>query len=229
MVRVILVALVAAIAGCRADPGTADYGSFPVITNGEDDPFLEGPNPFTPGTPRLTIGGYEGQATESILVDNVNRFFFLFDTVGDGSGQFTVFADTSSDRIEGLESIIFEHQGTGFWGAGWFWYVAEDISAYSTLYISAKSNDAGFEDFQLRMQSGDDRPVDPSQDDVTEASVSASTYGYVADGEWHNLEVPLSDFASQGLDLTSIRSPLFFLGGEGDSGEALRIDNVFFE
>ena len=222
--------LLVAVTACRADPGTADYSSHVGLRDrGPDQVFLAGPTPFDPSQPRLNFGGIEGASTESILVNNVTRFFFLFDTAGDGSGSFTVFADVSSDRIEGFGSQLLEHQGTGFWGAGTFWYIAEDLSQYENLYISAKSSDPAFDDINLSTQSGDDRPDDPSEDQITEGTVRASSYGYVNDGEWHNMVIPLADFEAQGVDFRSVRSPLLYGGGAGESGEQLRIDNVFYE
>lgn len=228
--RHVALSLILGLTACRADPGTADYSSHEgLLDRDEDSVFLEGPTPFDPSQPRLDFGGIEGASTESIEINNVNRFFFVFDTVGDGTGVFTVFIEQSSDRVEGLGSLLHEHQGTGFWGAGTFWYQAEDVSEYENLYISAKSADPAFADFNLQIQSGDDRPIDPSEDEVVEGSVAASSYSYVNDGEWHNLVIPLSDFEAQGVDFRSVRSPLFLSGGAGESGEQLRIDNVFYE
>jgi hypothetical protein len=221
--------LLFALASCRADPGVADYSSHVGLQDQDEEFFLAGPTPFDPSQPRLNFGGIEGRSTESIQTDGASRFFFLFDTAGDGSGAFTVFADSSTDRIEGFVSLLLEHQGTGFWGAGFFWYIAEDISEYENLYISAKSSDPAFADFDIRVQSGADRPPNPEDDEVTEASVSASAYGYVNDGEWHNLVIPVADFEAQGVDFRRIRSPAFFNGGAGESGEALRLDNIFYE
>jgi len=57
--------------------------------------------------------------------------------------------------------------------------------------------------------------------------VNATTYGYVNDGEWHQLSIPLSDFVSDGLDLSAVRSPLSLGGAAGMATDFALIDNLY--
>ena len=61
-----------------------------------------------------------------------------------------------------------------------------------------------------------------------EVRLQAGSYGWAADGEWHNLSFSLSDFAKEGLDLGQVTVPLMLLGKAGSGGEALLIDNLYF-
>ena len=58
--------------------------------------------------------------------------------------------------------------------------------------------------------------------------VLASAYGYVADGAWHTLAIPLVDFVADGLNLSAVSSPLNLTGPGGNAGDVLLLDNVYF-
>lgn len=229
--RTRLAAIVLGCLACRADPGIADYTSHVGLTSTEGDAdFLPGPFPYIPGTPRLGFTPwYEGPRTENYPFNGTDTFLFVFDTVGDGTGTFTAELESTSDRVEGFESYATIHAGLTFWGFGVFWYEARDVSQYSALFLSLKSFDEAFEEVTITFESGPDRPANPADDDVFSVMLDATDYGYVADGEWHSLVIPLEDLAQRGLDLTSIRTPFIFGGGAGGGGEVLLIDDIFME
>jgi hypothetical protein len=58
------------------------------------------------------------------------------------------------------------------------------------------------------------------------ATVAASTYGFAADGQWHHLEIPLSDFLD--LDLSRINIGFSIARSGGIEGDELLIDNLYF-
>ena len=63
--------------------------------------------------------------------------------------------------------------------------------------------------------------------------VRANDYGWVNDGQWHSLSVPLQDFVNLGLDLSRMRSP-FTIGndpseGTAKVGETLLIDDLYVD
>lgn len=217
--------------GCREDAGVGDYSTHGDLRERNlPPPFLDGPTPFVPGVPRLGIGlFYEGPTTDKILVDAVTSFYFIFDTAGDGSGQLTFSQETSSDRVEGTLSDRIIHGGTGFLGGGVFWYTARNVSQYSTLNLSLKSSDAAFAEITLSVESGPDRPADGMNDAVETFAINASSYGYMNDGEWHNLTIPISDLEALGFNASSVRSPLIFGAGAGASGESFLIDDVYIQ
>ncbi|MEL6183752.1 MAG: hypothetical protein AAFU79_03940 [Myxococcota bacterium] len=183
-----------------------------------------------PGVPRLSFGGsYEGEFTEQVVIDGVTSFFFIFDTANDGTGQLTFTTETASDRVEGSVSDRIIHAGTGFIGGGVFWYVARDISQYSTLNLSLKSSDPAFAELSISVASGPDRPADGMNDQSQTFTVNASSYGYANDGEWHSLTIPFSDLEQLGWNPASVRSPFSFSGGGGASGENFLIDDVYIQ
>jgi len=224
---VFIAVLAASAVACRADPGEADYSSHVGIQN--EAPFIESDNPFEPGTPRIGFGLTESEVTEDLGENSVSRFLFIFDTAGDGTGAFTLELYDSRVRTEGQRSLGMEVLGQGFWGVGMFWYIGQDISEFSNLYMSVQSSDPTFTNFPIAMQSGLDRAIDPTESSIVEASVNASNYGWANDGEWHDLVIPLADFAAAGVDLRSIRSPWLLSGAGGDLGEVLRVDDVYIE
>ena len=75
-------------------------------------------------------------------------------------------------------------------------------------------------------------PCDPASSPGGEAgaevlaSVDAVDYGYVADGEWHTLSIPLSDFS--GLDLNAVNIAFSLTSEGGAQGDQLLFDNLYF-
>ena len=63
----------------------------------------------------------------------------------------------------------------------------------------------------------------------SEGRVTASTLGFSADGEWHHLVIPLTDFSAAGADLSQVTAPLILAGDGGAQGAVLYIDNLYLE
>jgi hypothetical protein len=114
--------------------------------------------------------------------------------------------------------------GIGAWaGFGWADFPggvlgAVDMSAYAacTLYVSAKSTTA--QDFSMLVENN----VHTGQ-----TWIAASTVGFLPDGNWHNLAIPLSAWAAT-CDLTGVD---YFLGvsmAPYVMGETLTLDNVYW-
>lgn len=205
----ILVALVAA-AGCRPDPGVPIYRNADdfLDPDGPDSDPLVGADPYQPGEARLALGiFYEGEFSEQVIIDDVTTHFYIYD------GTFTMSLDRDVVE-EGLESNRVTHAGLGYWGGGITWDESRDLSDWTTLYLSLRSADPAFADLEVRIAAD------------SEGSVAASSYGYVNDGEWHHIAIPLEDYA--GLDLTQVTGPLVMIGDAGDQGERLYIDNVYY-
>lgn len=211
-------------ASCRPDPGNPDYSSHVGLrdTANAADEELPGPNPYVPGAERLFVGAfYDGGRSDEVLINDVDTFYFIFDTAGDGSGQTTYSQETDPDRIEGKLSDAIILNGTPFWGGGLIWMTPRDLSGWNTMYISFKSSDETFADFGIVTQSED------GSGGTRDFRLNASEYGFVNDGEWHNLRIPLEDFG--GLDLSKTRSPLILTDGvQGVSGEILLVDDLYY-
>lgn len=220
---------------CREDLPTPDYTSHiglgDLIDSGLPEGFLAGTDPFVEGEQRLSIGLYEGPRTREIAIGQGIRNLFSFDIVGDGTGDLTIGGADTFDRVEGRVAAELVHGGFGFWGLGVLYQEqgdnnflrggSEDLSDWRVLHLALKSSDAAFADIDITMQSG------LGAANVA-GTVSASDYGYVNDGQWHPIDVPLSDFEAQGVLLSDVTAP-FILGGlSGLPGETFILDEVYF-
>lgn len=225
-----VVALFVVGAACRPEPPDSDYASHADLRDQAGGPeFLPGPVPFDPMVPRWDVGVfYEGDATTSVPIDGSTSDYFVFDTVGDGSGTPTFSQETTSDRVEGTFADRIIHAGEGFVGGGIFWFTARDIGTLEALHVSMKSADDAFAEVGINLQWGPNRPAD-GPDMATDVRVLAGDYGYENDGEWHNLVIPLADLVALGFDPSRCRSPFFFDAGAGVGGETLLIDNLYLE
>ena len=200
--------MILALLACRPDPGEPNYpdpGELTIDTNDED--FLRGDDPYEEGEDRLSIGiFYEGPVSEWVDVDNVENFFYIYED------SFSV--TSSDDRVEGYTSDVLEVSKDTWWGGGIHWEGSpRDLSAYNTLNVSLKSD--ALEGLELGMKGGD------------EAKVPVSDYGYVADGEWHHLDIPLADFS--GVVLAGVEIPLIIVAEGTPSGTTVLFDNLYLD
>ncbi len=197
--------LFVALLACRPDPGAPDYPDPPRDTGSD---YLPGPNPYIDGEDRLSLGFfYEGPYTELDVPENLYIYENTF-----GAGV------TEDDVIEGTVADVWTHAGLGWWGGGIHWDAARDLSSWGSLNIALKSPaDGGIPTVDLAMQGN------------TEGRLTAETYGFAADGEWHNLIIPLADFATAGTDLSQVTVPLILIDEGGAQGDQLFIDNLFLE
>ncbi len=207
-VRLTTLAALTLLLGCRPDMGAPDYPD-PGPWHGDsgDSDYLEGPDPYVDGEARLSLGMfYEGDASDFDQADNLYIY----------SDTFTV--SSSDDRVEGWVSDLWTHGSLAWWGGGLHWDEARDLSAWSTLNIDLKAPaEGGITAVDIALQ-GD-----------KEGRVSCSSYGFVADGSWHHLVLPLADFAALGADLTQVTVPLILVGEVSAEGEQLYIDNLYLE
>lgn len=224
MFRISNMAPVLALAGslaCRPDPGTPDYSSTPQNVNPDLGTVMnpQGSDPFVEGEARLSVGlFYEGGFSQQILVNGEDVNYFIF--IVEGSGDLTYDQETTEDRVEGATADRFTLRGTPFWGGGIIYQRPRDLSRWRTLHVALKSGDASFQQIDLTLQYGPDGSA------ATAVSVPLTNYGYVNDGEWHDITIPLADFP--GLNRAQIRSP-FILGGTGAvRGDALLVDDLYF-
>lgn len=208
-----LVVVLLLLGACRPDPGESDYenhqpsGQADGGTNPEDE-FLPGPFPFEQGQRRLSVGLYEGGRSEEFVINDVDSQLHLYD------GTFTL--ETSTTRVEGKESHRVIHAGKTWAGLGIHWTGAKNLDGWKTLHVSLNSSDTGFSAVKIGMN------------DTEGFQVEASKYGYVNDGQWHHLAIPLADFAAGGVSLGAVQAPFVLLSGAGPSGNVLLMDNLYF-
>lgn len=204
---------------CRLDPGTPDYSGHVGLfePDGDTEP-VDGPDPYEPGEARLAFGlFYEGGFSDVIASNGTTINYFIF--VIEGTSQLTYAQEPSDDRVEGVVSDQITLEGTPFWGGGFVWNEPIDISEWTTMYVSFKSSDPSFETFDLQVQSGAGAAA---------TNLDPRDYGYVNDGEWHNLAIPVQDFVAAGFDPTQTRSPFILASPGGDAGDVLLVDNLYY-
>ncbi len=220
------------VSGC-SDVGTPDYSSQVGLRDrieGPIDPFPPvPPDPYQPGDERLSVGFfYESGRSETIPLNGVTTNYFIFVIDENRAVETLTFSqDTSSDRIEGLESVEITLNDRPFWGGGFIWGEAFDLSEWTTMFVAFKSSDESFERFDLTLQSAATLPSQPPPD-PDGVTLDPRNYGYTNDGEWHFLEIPLQDAIDLGWDSSNVRSPFIIGGQTRRAGEVLLVDNLYF-
>ena len=203
-----------AFTACDSELGPPDFDAvaYQPLGTVEGDPkddFKDGPDPYEEGEQRLSLGiFYEGGFSDTYEIDNQNASFFIY------SMTFTI--EAISECTEGTYSEEIRHLGRGWFGGGVHFGENQDLSGWETMHLSLWSESAAMDGLDIRMKSAE------------EGMVSASAYGFTANGEWHHLAIPLADFEAEGVDLTDIEVALMLILEGGAADDALRIDNVYF-
>lgn len=220
-------------AGCRDGADTPDYSHHPDLFPIEDrDPVrVEHPDPWIPGEERLVLDlGYEGQYTERIPLDSdINQFFiFLLP-----NGALTFDPAESEDSADGLRSFAVVSNGSPFWGGGYFFtWQRYDFTPWTVMAISLRADTQtdSYEDVELFMASRPPTPdgSDPADAPEVSASVMASEFGYLNDGAWHHLRIPVKRFVDQGFDPTQTWAIGYSGGESATEGDKLLIDALYF-
>lgn len=212
-----MAALLTVTPGCREDAGDPDYSSLQETfdrLSADAAPPKQGPDPYVPGEERLSLGVfYEGDASEVVAVDGATSNYFIF-LEGE---RLTYSQDTvTDDVVEGqvADRIILE--GTSFWGGGVVWEPARDLSKWTTLAVSLRSD--SIEKVNVTVGSAGQ-----------EIGLDAATYGYKADGAWHNLRIPLADYAAAGVNLTAVRLAFAIGAPGGSTGQEIFVDDLYME
>jgi len=172
------------------------------------------PDPWVPGEARLNVGiFYEGGSTETVLIDGTTSNFYIFLNGADLTFEVE---DETKDKVEGAKSDRISLVGQPWWGGGVIWAPTRNLSGWTTLALSVKSDNLSA--FNVTVGSL-----------TKEVALPAADYGFEADGEWHHLRIPVEDYEKAGVDLTDIKVAFAVGAGGGKSGDALLIDNVYFE
>lgn len=202
---IVLLAALPLLIACRADLGADDYASQEIF---EPDPE---PMVLPEGESRLNLGlFYEGLATETYLIDSETNHFYIYEMTFVVSPDYT-------DSVEGEQSDRIISQGGPWFGGGIHWDMARDLSGWQVLHVSVKSEDSTMATARVGMTDAGG----------TEVQIALSDYGFVADGDWHTLEIPLADFAGEGVDLSAVAIPLIIAGDAAEAGDELRIDDLY--
>lgn len=208
--RLLLLTALTVVAACRPDPGQPSYDSPDGWDPTTEDPdFVQSEDPYEDGDDRLSLGiFYEGGFSETLPIDNDTRHYYIYEN--------SYSQTLSDDRTEGLSSDEISPTGAQvWWGGGVTWDTPTDLSEWTTMHISFASADASFATFDVGMGDGN-----------VEARVNVADRGFVNDGAWTSLSIPLTDF--EGLNLEGVTLPLLLASGAGTAGETLRVDDFYF-
>ena len=210
MSRPMLALALLSLGACRPDAGAPNYPNPGPWDPSEDDPdFLAGSNPYEEGEDRLSIGiFYEGGSSDILAIDDLTRHFYIYES--------TFEMGASEDRVEGLVSDEITVGDVGWWGGGVHWDTPEDISAWTTLHVALQSDAEGLGSWTIGMSDG-----------VTEATVDVAELGFVADGSWQDVVLPLDQLESAGLDLEAVSVGLLLIGTSAAPGDTLKIDDLY--
>jgi beta-glucanase (GH16 family) len=143
-------------------------------------------------------------------------------------GDFFVWENTlnpvTQTPYEGAESMSFTSAGLGWFGMAFTPNVKYNLTAFrypeSKMRFAMKTS--SITTFQVGMKSGNIDGV--GQKWITFANGS-DPYGFVRDGNWHVVEIPMSDFTTE-VDLSEV-SQLFQILGTAEISN-IEFDDVYF-
>lgn len=157
-------------------------------------PCLQGSDYYLISLDAVTYESIKNKVVADIRVDDYNTHLWIWEntyTAGSCSGP------NYFGEVEGWISL---NVGTVGWsGAGFCCYNEETLAKLANItaapadyvfHVALKSQDAATHEFVLYSDGGAEAKV---QIDVN------GTYGFARDGEWHEIEIPMTHFTNQGL------------------------------
>lgn len=222
--------LLALLLGCRPEPIEYPYNTTTTSDTGSDEPDLfAGPDPFEEGEARLSLGVfYEGGYSEVIPVDEESSYFYIWITEDTSSPTFT--QTPTTDRIEGNVADEVTAGEYGWFGGGVSWTTATDMSVWNTMHLSIKSSDEALSVLQVGVGGYWKSGGSCVGSGTKQNWVDLSAYGFVTNGEWHHLTIPLDDL-NFCLDMTQLVEPFSLLASglsSNDAGAQFILDNLYF-
>ncbi|ACY17277.1 discoidin domain-containing protein [Haliangium ochraceum] len=125
--------------------------------------------------------------------------------------------------FEGGESLAYQSTpGLAWFGMSFTPDVKHDLRAFASGYLHFALKTTSTTRFQIGMKSGN---VDNLGQSWIAFENGNDPYGFARDGQWHEIEIPLSDFAS--VDLGEV-SQLFELLGTDGAITNIEIDDIYF-
>lgn len=219
-----------ALTACRPDPIEYPYNTTTTLDTGSEEANLfAGPDPYEDGESRLSLGVfYESGYSEIIPVDEESSFFYIWITEDTSAPTFSQTPVT--DRVEGNVADEITAGQYGWFGGGVKWNVAQDMSDWTTLYVSVKSSAEVLSGMQIGMGGNWASGGSCAGSGTKQNWVDLTDYGFATDGEWHHLAIPVSDFDFC-MNLEEVVEPFSLLTSglsPNDAGAQVLIDNVYF-
>lgn len=180
---------------------------------------------WTPNRKRPTpANGSFGVFTETASHKDAGEFALGID------GEFYVWENTlepkTSSPYEGTASIALgSRAGLNWFGAAFTPAVKYNLTAFrypeSRLHFAMKTSSSV--PFQIGMKSGNVEDIGQKWISFTAGS---DPYGFVRDGQWHVVEIPMSDIRKE-VDLSQV-SQLFEILGTSGPISAVELDDICF-
>ncbi|MBP6124832.1 MAG: family 16 glycosylhydrolase [Phycisphaerae bacterium] len=180
---------------------------------------------WEPSVPReMPADGSFGVYTETASHKDAGEFVLGAD------GQFFIWektlVDDTENPYEGAESISLKSAA----GLDWFGFAFTPNRKYnltafrypeSKLCFSLKTSSSA--SFRIGMKSGN---IDGIGQKWISFTAGSDPYGFVRDGQWHVVEIPMSDFMPE-VDLSEV-SQFFEILGTSGSISGIEIDDIYF-
>jgi beta-glucanase (GH16 family) len=174
----------------KGNAATAGYFAIDEVVFSETAPF-DGVYGIYTNNPLIT---------DKFAINNVNGFLYNWSN--------TVTFNTSIPAYEGSDVLSFKSSGAAnWWGFG----------ITSTNPLNFQDFADGYLHFSLRTKSTQFFRVTLNATDGTKGEITFSNgsdpYGFVRDGLWHQIAVPVPSIVAQGLNLSSMKDIFTMSGG----------------
>jgi hypothetical protein len=150
--------------------------------------------------------------TERFVIDNVKGFLYIWSN--------TMVATTVKTTYEGSLALQFRSNGTaGWYGFGLNYKNGVNLTHFATGYLSVALKTSSKNEFYIGVQGASN-----SEGKIIFKNGS-DPYGFLRDGKWHQVIIPVSTLVNKGLDLSACGN-IFMLGGTTITD--IGIDDIVF-
>jgi beta-glucanase (GH16 family) len=145
-------------------------------------------------------------------LDNVAGFLYNWNN--------TITFNKTYSAFDGEDVLCFRSSGAaGWWGFGLFSSKPVNLENFANGYLNLNMRTSSKESFKIGMDG-----ANKSHGDV-EFIENKDPYGFVRDGNWHAISIPVLDLMGKGLDLSACDNIFTMSGGKiGD----IAIDDIYF-
>ena len=165
-----------------------------------------------PSTGLFAIAADNSLITDKFIVDNVTGNLFIWNN--------TVAFNDAFPAYEGENVLSFSSTGAEAWfGYGFHSSTPVNLQQFSDGYLNISMRTEVTDSYYIAM---DDHNGNTGEVNFVNGS---DPYGFIRDGEWHHLQIPVSALTTQGLDLTNVQH-VFMTGGDGQIGD-IAYDNIY--
>jgi beta-glucanase (GH16 family) len=165
---------------------------------------------------------YYGVFTENpnvpnkFLIDDVNGFIYVWENT---------LSAISAAPYDGEEVMAYSSTGVGWWGFAVTDGIGHDLTHYANGMFSFSVKTTSQKDFHADVYGANDTKATINFNGGTDDTAGNDPNGFVRDGEWHRISVPVSELTAQGLDLSAVSMPFSAGGGAIAS---IAFDDVIF-